>query len=64
MADTAADLVEKEGIILVMGVTGVGKSSFINQLQPGSVVVGHTMESSKYGYPRSAQKNMTSIPFK
>ncbi|KAK3391792.1 P-loop containing nucleoside triphosphate hydrolase protein, partial [Sordaria brevicollis] len=37
---------EKEGIVLVMGVTGVGKSSFIDKLLPGSVEVGHTMEST------------------
>ncbi|KAK3954146.1 P-loop containing nucleoside triphosphate hydrolase protein [Pseudoneurospora amorphoporcata] len=29
-----------------MSVTGVGKSTFINQLKPGSAVVGHTMEST------------------
>ncbi|KAK1779259.1 P-loop containing nucleoside triphosphate hydrolase protein [Copromyces sp. CBS 386.78] len=41
-----ADTTEREGIILIMGVTGVGKSTFINQLKPGSAVVGHTMEST------------------
>jgi putative ribosome biogenesis GTPase RsgA len=37
------------GMILVMGVTGAGKSTFINSLKPGSVVVGHGLESSKFG---------------
>jgi hypothetical protein len=32
-------------MILVMGVTGSGKSYFVNQLQSGSARVGHTLES-------------------
>ena len=35
------------GMVLVMGVTGAGKSTFINALKPESVTVGHTLESSK-----------------
>lgn len=34
-------------MILVMGVTGAGKSTFVNALKPESVTVGHTLESSK-----------------
>ncbi|KAH7632016.1 P-loop containing nucleoside triphosphate hydrolase protein [Sordaria sp. MPI-SDFR-AT-0083] len=32
---------------LVMGVTGAGKSTFINTLKPGSVHVGHDLESTQ-----------------
>ncbi|KAM7222485.1 P-loop containing nucleoside triphosphate hydrolase protein [Rhypophila decipiens] len=39
MADT-------DGIVLVMGVTGSGKSTFINTLKPGSVIVGDGLEST------------------
>lgn len=34
-------------MVLVMGVTGAGKSTFVNALQPESVTVGHDLESSK-----------------
>lgn len=39
---------ENEGIILVMGVTGAGKSYFINQLHPNSVKEGDTLEAGKH----------------
>ena len=32
-------------MILVMGVTGSGKSYFVNKLQSGSVTEGHTLRS-------------------
>jgi predicted GTPase len=39
---------EQESMILVMGVTGSGKSYFINKLANGGAVVeGHTLKSSK-----------------
>lgn len=34
-------------MILVMGVTGSGKSYFINQLAKGAVVEGHGVSSSE-----------------
>lgn len=34
-----------EGIILLLGVTGAGKSFFLNQLKQGSAVEGHTLHS-------------------
>lgn len=34
-----------ESLILVMGVTGAGKSYFINQLKPNSVTEGHSIVS-------------------
>ncbi|KAK3391789.1 P-loop containing nucleoside triphosphate hydrolase protein [Sordaria brevicollis] len=36
-----------DGMVLVMGVTGAGKSTFINTLKPGSVTVGHDLESTQ-----------------
>ncbi|KAJ2891527.1 hypothetical protein MKZ38_000236 [Zalerion maritima] len=36
---------ESNGIVLVMGVTGVGKSHFINKLKAGSVQSGNSLES-------------------
>ncbi|EGO57913.1 hypothetical protein NEUTE1DRAFT_63272, partial [Neurospora tetrasperma FGSC 2508] len=38
---------ESGGMILVMGVTGAGKSTFVNALKPESVTVGHTLESTQ-----------------
>jgi hypothetical protein len=38
---------EAENLIVVMGVTGAGKSYFINKLKPGSVVEGHGIRSSQ-----------------
>jgi predicted GTPase len=46
MADK--DLIDddgSDGIILVMGVTGAGKSYFLNQLKSQSVVEGHSLYS-------------------
>lgn len=37
-----------DGVILVMGVTGAGKSYFINQLKSDSAVEGHSMYSGTY----------------
>ncbi|KAH8725386.1 P-loop containing nucleoside triphosphate hydrolase protein [Phaeosphaeriaceae sp. PMI808] len=36
---------KSENLILVMGVTGAGKSHFINQLKPDSVIEGHGLGS-------------------
>ena len=38
---------DSEGMVLVMGVTGAGKSSFVNTLKPGAVQVNKGMESSE-----------------
>ncbi|KAF7523146.1 hypothetical protein G7054_g11868 [Neopestalotiopsis clavispora] len=38
-------MASNHGMILVMGETGVGKSTFINALKPNSVEVGHTLKS-------------------
>ncbi len=40
-------MAETDGMVLVMGVTGSGKSTFINTLKPNSVPVGYGLESSK-----------------
>jgi predicted GTPase len=32
-------------MILVMGVTGAGKSYFVNKLQAGAVIEGHNLNS-------------------
>lgn len=37
-----------ESLILVMGVTGAGKSYFINKLKPGSVAEGDGLGSRKH----------------
>lgn len=37
-----------ESLILVMGVTGAGKSYFINKLNPGSVAEGDGLGSRKH----------------
>ena len=34
-------------MVLVLGVTGAGKSYFVNQLKEGAVVEGEGLESSK-----------------
>ncbi len=36
-------------MVLVMGVTGAGKSYFVNKLREGAVVEGDGLESSKQG---------------
>lgn len=38
---------QSEGVILVMGVTGAGKSYFLNQLKHHSVTEGHSLFSGK-----------------
>jgi hypothetical protein len=38
---------ERQSMILVMGVTGSGKSYFINQLEPNSVAEGHGLRSGE-----------------
>lgn len=40
-------LFSSDGIILILGVTGAGKSYFINQLKPKSVREGHSLQSGK-----------------
>jgi predicted GTPase len=34
-----------EGMVLVMGITGSGKSYFVNKLKEGATVIGDTMDS-------------------
>jgi hypothetical protein len=46
-----------EGIILVLGVTGAGKSSFVDQLKENCVVVGHSLHS---GMHRSSPSTLAS----
>ncbi len=36
-----------DGMVLILGATGSGKSAFINTLKPGSANVGHGLESSE-----------------
>lgn len=38
---------QSENLVLVMGVTGAGKSYFVNKLKPNSVEEGHSIESRK-----------------
>lgn len=38
---------DSQSLVIVMGVTGSGKSSFVNQLKPGAVKVGRSLESGK-----------------
>lgn len=45
MADKEIMNDRSDGIILVMGVTGAGKSYFINQLKSESAVEGHSLYS-------------------
>ena len=40
--------ISSEGIIMVMGVTGAGKSHFVNQLKDHSVKEGHSLRSGRY----------------
>jgi ribosome biogenesis GTPase A len=40
-------MAETDGMVLVMGVTGSGKSTFINTLKPNAMPVGYGLESSK-----------------
>jgi Tfp pilus assembly pilus retraction ATPase PilT len=35
----------EQGMVLVMGITGSGKSYFVNQLKAGAVAEGDTLES-------------------
>ncbi|KAF4633013.1 hypothetical protein G7Y89_g5118 [Cudoniella acicularis] len=37
--------INEQGMVLVMGITGSGKSYFVNTLKQGSVGIGHTMDS-------------------
>ena len=37
-------------MVLVMGITGAGKSYFVNKLKEGAVVEGDGLESSKRAY--------------
>jgi predicted GTPase len=46
---TAGDVV-----IAVMGVTGVGKSTFINYFSDGEAVVGHSLEACKLTIDKKA----------
>jgi len=41
-------LASEQGMVLVMGVTGTGKSYFVNQLKTGAVVEGSTLDSCLY----------------
>lgn len=41
---------KSDGVVLVMGVTGAGKSYFLNQLKSESVVEGHSLYSGMH-YP-------------
>jgi predicted GTPase len=41
------DVWNSDGMILVMGATGAGKSYFINQLKQGCVTVGHSLQSRR-----------------
>lgn len=41
---------KSDGVILVMGVTGAGKSYFLNQLKSESVAEGHSLYSGTH-YP-------------
>lgn len=40
-------MAETDGMVLVMGVTGSGKSTLIHTLKPNSVHVGDGLESCK-----------------
>jgi ABC-type lipoprotein export system ATPase subunit len=40
-------MAETDGMVLVMGVTGCGKSTLVHTLKPNSVQVGNGLESSK-----------------
>jgi predicted GTPase len=40
-------MAETDGMVLVMGVTGCGKSTLVHTLKPNSVQVGDGLESSK-----------------
>ncbi|KAJ4301515.1 hypothetical protein N0V90_003608 [Kalmusia sp. IMI 367209] len=40
-----------ENLIIVMGVTGAGKSYFVNQLKPNSVAEGHSLKSGVVDTP-------------
>ena len=43
----AGDVENPIDMVLVMGITGAGKSYFINKLKDGAVVEGDSLESSK-----------------
>jgi len=38
----------EQGMVLVMGITGTGKSFFVNKLKEGSVAEGSTMDSCSF----------------
>jgi len=40
-------------MILVMGVTGSGKSKFVNYLMPGATLEGTTLRSGGFPFPPS-----------
>jgi septin family protein len=44
----AVNKIGERGMVLVMGITGAGKSYFINELKEGSVEIGETMDSCEY----------------
>lgn len=49
-----------EGVILVMGVTGAGKSYFLNQLKEQSVKEGHTLFAGRR--PRGLKTGLQTHP--
>lgn len=49
-----------EGVILVMGVTGAGKSYFLNQLQNHSVKEGHSLFAGKSNSARTEEATLDS----
>lgn len=56
------DQVETDSLVLVMGVTGAGKSYFINQLKPASVVEGHGLGSRECSCASAWERSLTLFP--